>query len=168
MAREHSVHYLNQEIMAMRWLSEQGLSPAEIRLMRWGDVDETTKKIRLDQQVFLIRYDKRWNAMTRDSYTKKLWVEVTDKQLADFFFKSPMYCSWVFTAHRPKTWRREGSKAALFPVEVVEKYCQNNCSIDCISLLTFLEDFATIEVSKLNITNSKPKELIKEAEVVEN
>ena len=166
MPKQHPISYLNSEIHAMRWLSEQGLSPAEIREMRWGAADETIKKIRLRQEVFFLRYDAKTNAVMSDSYPKEMLIEVKDKEVFDFFFKSKIFCPWMFTAHMPKARSREGSREALFPLKDVEKYCEKNCSTDGVSVLTFLQEFATIGISKLNITNSKPEELIEEAEVV--
>ena len=73
----------------------------------------------------------------------------------------------MFTRERPRTWRREGSKESIYSLAEVEEIC-SECSpvypgkkaeSDSISLLTNFDEFANIEVSKLNITKSKTKEL---------
>ena len=71
----------------------------------------------------------------------------------------------MFTAHQPKTWRREGSREALFPLEVVEKMCRDLPTSNGMSVLTNMEEFARIRVSKLNITKTKSIEQIQEADV---
>lgn len=168
MGKEYSVDYLNKQISAMRWLSEQGLTPDEIRVLRWGSVDETTKTIRIRQKLFFIKYDLKTKISTRLEDDKEIRIPIEGSGNEWFFLKSKFKCPWMFTAHPPKTWRKQGSKEALFPVKSVEKYCSDLTPKTSISVLTFVEKFDSIEVSKLNITNSKQPELIEEAEVVEN
>lgn len=152
----------------MRWLAKQGLTPGEIRVLSWGAVDETTKTIEIRQKMFFIRYDLKTKVSTRLEDNKEIRIPIEGSGNEWFFLKSRFKCPWMFTAHKPKTWRKQGSEEALFPVEIVEKYCSDLTPENSISALTFVEKFDNIEVSKLNITNSKQPELIKEAVVVDN
>lgn len=164
MGKHYDINYLNKQIQAMRWLYQQGLTPDEIRVLRWGSVDETTKKIRIRQKMFFIRYDLKTGVESRIEDEREIQIPIEGSGNEWFFLKSKFKCPWMFTAHEPKTWRKQGSEEALFPVTSVEKYCTDNT----INGLTFMDMFDNIEVSKLNITNSKPQELIREAEVLKN
>lgn len=165
MGKEYDVRYLNQQFSAMRWLAMQGLEPAEIRVMRWGSVDEVDKTIRINQKMFFIRLDKETGVVSRMEDEKEIRIPIKGSGHEWFFLKSKFKCPWMFTEHPPKTWRKEGSKEALFPLEVVENACRD-LATPGISVLTFAAEFGNIEVSKLNITNPKPEGLIEEAEVV--
>lgn len=164
MGKHYDINYLNKQIQAMRWLYQQGLTPDEIRVLRWGSVDETTKKIRIRQKMFFIRYDLKTGVESRIEDEREIQISIEGSGNEWFFLKSKFKCPWMFTAHEPNTWRKQGSEEALFPVTSVEKYCTDNT----INGLTFMDMFDNIEVSKLNITNSKPQELIREAEVLKN
>ena len=72
---------------------------------------------------------------------------------------------WVFTAHRPKNWRKEQGREAMFPLEVVKKVCRD-LKLPKFNPLTFISDCANIEVSKLNIQNPETVGQIREAEIV--
>lgn len=168
-AKEWNVHYLNQQIYAMRWLAYQGLTPHDIRVMRWGSVDETTKTITIKSKVFFIKYDRKTGVFSRVEDYKEIKIDIPDdRELRYFFLKSKYICPWMFTQFPPKTWRREQSKSSLFPLEAVEKYCQELSSVEATSVLTELNKFANIEVSKLNITKTKTREPIREAEVIKS
>lgn len=168
MKREYDLHYLNQEYSAMRWLAKQGLTPLEIQNMTWGAVDETTKTIRLAQKTFFIRYDKETRVSNRIEDKKELYIPIRGSGHEWFFLESKFKCPWMFTAYNPTTWRKQGSKKARFPVSQIEKICKDIRLSDSRSILTNIERFANIEISKLNITNSKPNGLIREAEVVKS
>ena len=49
--REYSLHYLNQQFSAMRWLAKQGLTPEEIREARWGMIDDAEKVITIKTYI---------------------------------------------------------------------------------------------------------------------
>jgi hypothetical protein len=109
-SREYSLHYLNQQYSAMRWLAKQGLTPEEIREFRWWQVDELGRVVILRKNILGVRLERK--------------ISFKGSGHEWFFMKSPMYnVSWVFTAYRPKSWRRELGREALFPIEVVEKCC---------------------------------------------
>lgn len=154
-SREWSKDYLQKQIKAMRWLAYQGLTAYEIREMSWGAVDESKRTLRLRKTLFSVRYDLSTKQIYKVQHDKFVETEVDDPECADFFFKSKIYCAFIFTAHRPKTWRKQGSRESLFPVEVVENFCQKELIKDSASALTKLGSFATIELSKLNITKMK-------------
>ena len=162
----YSLHYLNQEFAAMRWLATQGLRPDEIRELRWGQIDETDRTITIRQRLVNILYDRDSGQISRREYDHKIKIPLVGSGCEYFFLKSKTpSLFWVFTEHRPKGWRREESREALFPLEVVEKCCQD-LQIQNTSPLTFLDECGTIEISKLNIHKSKTTELIREAELV--
>lgn len=165
-SREHSLHYLNQEYSAMRWLAKQGLTPEEIREFRWGYVDETTKEITVPSKVLHWRYDRSSNQLYRQESERKIKISIKGSGHEWFFLesKTPSHF-WVFTAYMPKGWRKEVAREALFPLEVVEKCCRD-VQIEAKIPLQLFADYGNIEVSKLNIQKSKPVELVEEAEIV--
>lgn len=167
MAKEYRLHYLNQQYSAMRWLAKQGLSPVDIRKMRWGAVDETTRKIRIVNKISHIRYDTDTGMMSRVEEERELWLPIKGSGHEWFFLESKFKCPWMFTTRPPLTWRKEGSMKYLFPLEIVEKMCRNLELTDSASVLTKSGIFDSIEVSKLNITKMKTKEPIEEAEVLD-
>ena len=164
--REHTLHYLNQEFAAMRWLAKQGLTPEEIREFRWGNVDETTRTISVKQSVFHYRYDLTSQRLYKMESKREIKIPCANSEQEWFFLKSktPSHF-WMFTSYKPKGWRKEEGRKALFPLEVVEKCCRD-VQIEAKMSLNFLNDYGNIEVSKLNIQKSKTVELIEEAEIV--
>lgn len=165
--REYSLHYLNQQFSAMRWLAKQGMTPEEIREARWGMVDEADKTITIKTYLFRAQYDRETGVVARDGANQirevKIPLSGTDHEW--FFLKSKFMCPWMFTAHQPKTWRREGSREALFPTSVIQRVCEDLAISNDMSVLTNIEKCATIRVSKLNITKTKSIEQIQEADV---
>lgn len=165
--REWPRYYLQQQFSAMRWLALQGLTPEEIREARWAMVDESDRAITLNLKVFFIHYDRDIGAIitnTKEKNPIKIPVKGTDQEW--FFLRSKYKCPWMFTAHEPKTWRKQGSKEALFPLSEVEQICSGIRQINNSSILTKLEKFDRIDISKLNVTKMKTKEPIEEAEVI--
>lgn len=166
MAKEYRLHYLNQQYSAMRWLAKQGLTPEAIREFRWGFVDETTKVIKVVSKVFYIKYDLETGMVARTEEERELHIPIKGSGHEWFFLESKFKCPWMFTTRPPVTWRKEGSRKYLFPLEVVEKMCRNIEITDTVSMLTKSGIFDKIEVSKLNITKMKTKEPTEEAEVL--
>lgn len=165
-SREYDLHYLNQEYSAMRWLAKQGLTPEEIREFTWGQVDESEKVVKIRRVIFSIRYDRNTGHIFRQEHKKEVKVSVKGSEHEWFFIKSviPNF-TWMFTAHRPKSWRKEQGREALFPLEVVENCCRDIVEIQSTNLLTLAVGYGNIEVSKLNIQNLKTVEQIEEAEI---
>lgn len=162
----YSLHYLNLEFAAMRWLAIQGLTPEEIRELRWGQIDETDKTIRVRQRFVSILYNSNNGQILRKEYERSTKISLIGSGCEYFFLQSKTpSLFWVFTEHRPKGWRREEGMEALFPLEIVEKCCQD-LQLQNTSPLTFIDKCANMEVSKLNIHKSKTAEPIREAEVV--
>ena len=165
--REYSLHYLNQQFSAMRWLAKQGLTSEEIREARWGMVDESEKVITIKTYVSGALFDLNSGTILSKLPDQRREIKIQIKGTGHewFFLESKYICPWMFTSHQPKTWRREGSREALFPLEVVEKVCQDIPTSNAISILTNLDKCARIRVSKLNITKTKSIEQIQEADV---
>lgn len=164
--REHSLHYLNQEFSAMRWLAKQGLTPEEIREFRWGRIDETTREITIVAKVIHCRFDRASHQLYKQESNREIKIPIKGSGHEWFFLesKTPSHF-WVFTAHKPKGWRKEKAREALFPLEVVEKVCRD-VQIEAKIPLKLFDDYGNIEISKLNIQKSKTVELIEEAEIV--
>lgn len=161
--KEWSSQYLNQQFSAMRWLARQGLTPPEIRECRWGMVDESSRTITIKTKIFHLKYTRGTNMLLKDESEKEIKLSLKDSGQEQFFIKSRISCAWMFTAHPPKTWRKEGSREALFPVDEVEKVLQG-LPLKSPSGLTILQLFANIEISNLNITKAKTKELTSKAQ----
>lgn len=165
-SREHDLHYLNQEYSAMRWLAKQGLTPEEIREFTWGRVDEFEKVIKIRRVIFNIRYDRDTGHTFRQEHKKEVKISFKGSGHEWFFTKSRMYnATWMFTAHRPKSWRKEQGREALFPLEVVENCCRGIVENPSTNPLTLAVGYGNIEVSKLNIQNLKTVEQIEEADI---
>ena len=163
--REWSVQYLNQQYSAMRWLAKQGLTPSEIREFTWGQVDEFSHTVRIPKTIISLRYDPKSQSIYKKQTEQPIKISYRGSGHEWFFEKSGIYNGWAFTAHRPKTWRREQGREALFPLEVVEKVCRD-LKLPEFNPLTFISDCANIEISKLNIQNLETAGQIEEAEIV--
>ena len=169
--RSWSPAYLQKQKEAIRWLFKQGLTPEEIREMRWGAVDDADKLLRIRAKITFIIADLDSFDLTRTEYEHEFRIQLRHSECEWFFLKSKISCAWMFTRERPKTWRREGSKESLYSLSDIRAICRTNHSVDpcktfnldSINLLTNPDNFASIEVSKLNITKSKTKELGKKA-----
>ena len=74
----------------------------------------------------------------------------------------------MFTERPIKSWHKEGSREACFPLEAVENYTKsvfpsvNYDLLEKVESLTKALEFGSIEVSILNITNSETKEPTRE------
>lgn len=165
--RSWSPAYLQKQKEAIRWLFKQGLTPEEIREMRWGFIDDADKLLRIRAKVTSVKVDLATFDMTRTVYEHEFEIPLRNTECEWFFLKSKIPCAWMFTRERPKTWRREGSKESLYSLSDIRAICRKNhsvdpcktCNLDSINLLTNPDNFASIEVSKLNITKPKTKEL---------
>lgn len=166
---EYGIRYLNQQFSAMRWLAKQGMTPEEIREARWGMVDEAEKTISITSTIFNIRYDQKLNVTSRIEHQTEVKIPIKETGHEWFFLKSKFKCPWMFTAHVPKTWRKEGSREALFPLEAVQRACRGvSTSIDT-NLLTKLDGRASIEVTNTNVKNMESeKEQVEEAQVIKD
>lgn len=165
--RSWSPAYLQKQKEAIGWLLELGLTPEEIRVLHWGCVDDADKVLLVRRMVTFEKVDLKTWQIERSEYEKTFKIPLRHTKCEWFFLKSKIPCPWMFTRERPRTWRREGSKESLYSLAEVEKICSEIYSIDpckclgsgSINLLTNIDEFANIEVSKLNITKSKTKEL---------
>lgn len=166
--RSWSPAYLQKQKEAIWWLYKLGLTPEEIREMRWGpSVDDADKVLLVRRMVTFEKVNLKTWQIERSEYEKTFKVPLRHTECEWFFLKSKIPCPWMFTRERPKTWRKEGSKESLYSLAAVEKICSEIPSIDpckrlekgSINLLTKVDKFANIEVSKLNITKMKTEEL---------
>lgn len=165
--RRHDPVYFQEQEKAMIWLTEQGCTPDEIRTMRWGAVDESDKTLTIRKNVTILELDRQSGFVKRDEYEKSFQIPLKGTKCEWFFLKSHIYCSWMFTRERPLSYKRKKSQASLFtPVEIM-KICGKAGSDYSINSLTNGNVFGTIELSKLNITKMKTKELGSRAMVVQ-
>lgn len=171
--RSWSPAYLQKQKEAIGWLLELGLTPEEIRVLRWGCVDDADKVFIFRTEVTYIKADLGTGEVQREECHRELKISLKGTMCEWFFLKSKIYCAWMFTRERPRTWRREGSKESLYSLAEMQEICDSFYSVgpckaiesDSINLLTNLDEFANIEVSKLNITKSKTKELESKTQV---
>jgi len=167
--RSWSPAYLQKQKEAMWWLLELGLTPEEIRVLRWGCVDDANKVFIFSTEVTYLKADLGTGEIQREECQRELKISLRGTRCEWFFLRSKIPCPWMFTRERPKTWRKEGSKESLYSLAEVEEICSEcspvypckNVESDSISILTNFDEFASIEVSKLNITKSKTEELRK-------
>ena len=165
--RSWSPAYLQKQKEAIGWLLELGLTPEEIRVLRWGCVDDLDKVFIFRTEVTYLKADLGTGEIQREEGHKELKISLRGTRCEGFFLKSKIPCPWMFTRERPKTWRREGSKESLYSLSEIKAICRRfnsvypckKLSLNSINLLTNPDNFANIEVSKLNITKSKTKEL---------
>ena len=165
--RSWSPAYLQKQKEAIGWLLELGLTPEEIRVLRWGCVDDLDKVFIFRTEVTYLKADLGTGEIQREECHKELKISLRGTRCEWFFLKSKISCPWMFTRERPRTWRREGSKESLYSLAEIWEICENlypnrHCKkleSGSINILTNLDEFANIEVSKLNITKSKTKEL---------
>ena len=163
--RSWSPDYLQKQQEAMRWLISQGFSPEEIQELRWGRVDEGDRTLSATREVTILQYDYETEAVKRDDYNKEFKIPLSGTDCEWFFLKSKISCPWMFTREVPKTWRREGSKDALYSLSDIQGLCKKQLKNATINELTGTNVFANIEVSKENLTKAKTKELVEKAMV---
>lgn len=163
--------YLQEQYKAMAWLAKQGMTTGEICNLTWGAVDEADKVLKIKKKVVFLQADlDNGSIVKREEHDKDFQVPLKGTESEWFFLKSRIYCGWMFTRERPCSWRKEKSVSSLFtPVEIEKIIEENSGKLDntAINALTSEQVFDTIEVSKLNITKMKTKELEKEATMVE-
>ncbi len=162
------LEHLEAEYRAMRWLAANGYTLEEIQKFSWADVDEFDKKARAKREVFFIKYDRETGQIIADKREKELLIPIDDREVAEFFAHSRVYCHWCFVSERPLSWRKEKSLASLFPLCKIEEICGKPKPVEksFISSLTQGQGFGTIKVSKVNIQNTKTKEQAMEAALV--
>ena len=160
------LEHLEAEYRAIRWLYEIGLSCKEIQVFSWRDVDEFDKKIRLKREMFFTKYDPGTGMILTDKREKQLLVEIDDREVAEFFAHSRIYCHWCFIEKKPLSWRKDKSIDSLFPLCKIEEICGGCENNSWISALTITQGFGTIKISKENIEKTKTKEQAKEAALV--
>lgn len=164
--RSWSAEYLQKQHEAIIWLLKQGIGINEIREMRWGRVDDSDKTLSVDREITFICYDRDNDLMKKEEYTKTFKIQLRGTECEWFFLKSKIPCPWMFTREKPKTWRKEGSKESLYSLSDIERICGKLLANRDTSALTDLDIFDNIELSKLNITKMKTKELADKAKVV--
>lgn len=157
--RELPLEHLNMEKRVMRWLYDLGYSFEEIQKFSWREVDEFEKKIRMDREVFFVKYDLKTGEMTVEKGKKHLEIPIEDEYVANFFRYSRIYCQWCFICKKPLSWRREKSIDSLFPLCKIEEICIGRSQKVDLNALTNEGKFARIKLSEENIEKAKTKEL---------
>lgn len=171
--RSWSPAYLQKQKEAIGWLLELGLTPEEIRVLRWGCIDDANKVFIFRTKVTYLKADLGTGEIQREECQRELKISLRGTRCEWFFLKSKIPCPWMFTRERPRTWRREGSEESLYSLAEMWEVCENlypnrpckKLESGSINILTNLDEFASIEVSKLNITKSKTKELESKTQV---
>lgn len=164
--REYTESYLFEQIQAMRWLKEQGVSCEQIRDMRWGMVDETDRCIHLPASICSLKLDLATGEITKETVEKGIILEIKGSGHEWFFLKSKYKCPWMFTERVPKSWRREKSREECYSLEAVENMTKGiptpdiSPFIESLNELTKALEFDTISISMANITNPETKELV--------
>lgn len=154
--RSFTKDYLKEQHEAIRWLYELGLSTADIRELRWGAVDEAEKVLKLNIPIAYLILDGKTGDIRKETETREFKISLRNHEHSDFLLKSRVYCPWMFTRERPRTWRREGSKESLYSLPDIREICgKPRTSEVSENVLTKLLKFGKIDISKLNITNLK-------------
>lgn len=106
--RSLSPEYLRGQRLAIQWLAELGMRPEDIRLMRWGMFDPTTRQIRIVRRLGVIKREQL--------------VRVKGSPAENWFLSSKIYCGWMFIKERPRSWKREIAINSLYELdEIAEK-----------------------------------------------
>lgn len=164
--REYSESYLFEQIEAMRWLKEQGLSCEQIRDMRWGMVDETDRCIHFPTSVTSLKANLKTGEIVKNTEVKDVLIRIKESGHEWFFLKSKYKCAWMFTKQVPKSWRKEKSREDCYSLEAVENFTKGiptsviSPFIEELNELTKALEFDSIRVSIANITNPETKEQV--------
>lgn len=163
-ARKHAKDYLLEEISAMRWLKEQGLSAKQIQSMRWGMVDESERLIHYPASVTSYWYNKETGEIQGTTEEKMIEISTRGSGHEWFFLKSKYMCPWMFTKEITKSWRKEKSREACYSVKYVENLTRDVPSPVVPQLLKEIEVLTKtlvsdkMKVSIKNITKTETKE----------
>lgn len=122
--RSWSPAYLQKQKEAIGWLLELGLTPEEIRVLRWGCVDDLDKVFIFRTEVTYLKADLGIGEIKREEYPRELKISLRGTRCEEFFLKSKIPCPWMFTRERPKTWRKEGSKESLYSLSEIKAICR--------------------------------------------
>lgn len=164
--REWPDSYLFEQIQAMRWLKEQGLSCEQIRDMRWGMVDETDRCIHFPTPVTSLKLDRASGRVVKNSDTNEVVIRIKGSGHEWFFLKSKFRCPWMFTRGISLSWRKEKSREDCYSLEAVENFTKGiptpviSSFIEELNELTKALEFDNIKVSIANITNPETKEQV--------
>lgn len=157
--REWPPEYRQKQHQVIRWMAEQGYTPEEIATATWGMADETTRALRMTRKVTTVQYDLKTHLLQRDEHEKTFYIPLKGTEHEHFLLKSRIYCGWMFTRERPRSWRKEKSRNSLYTPDEIRQICGKLAWVQYTSVLTETDLFANIEVSRLNITKMKTKEL---------
>lgn len=162
--RNFTDSYLYAQVSAMKWLKEQGLTPEQIKDMRWGMVDESNRCIYFPTSVTSLKMDLKTGEITKNTEIKNVPIYVKGSGHEWFFLKSKFKCAWMFTRQVPKSWRKEKSREDCYSLEAVENLTKDVFTpvisplFEKIDELTKTFKFRNIRVSIANITNPEAKE----------
>lgn len=92
--------YLKEQHTAIVWLSKQGMTDDDIRIMRWGALDQPKRQLTITRRLGPIKWHQQLN--------------VKGTEAEHFFMKSKIYAAWMFVKERPRGWSREKAYASLY------------------------------------------------------
>ena len=165
--REYTESYLFEQVSAMRWLKEQGLTCEQIRDMRWGMVDESARCIYFPTSITSLKIDLETGETVKNNEIKNVTIHIKGSGHEWFFLKSKFICPWMFTRQVPRSWRKGKSREDCYSLEDVEKFTDKTFTpvipplFEEIDELTKALKTDNIRVSIVNITNPEIIEQVK-------
>lgn len=105
--------YTREQRAAIIWLSQQGMTAADIRIMRWGSVDQLAHTITITKRRGLIHYKRQ--------------LKIRGTEAEYYFLKSKIYAAWMFVKERPRGWSREKAYASLYSIDEISAIISANC-----------------------------------------
>ena len=99
--------YLDEQKMVIRWMGEQGMRSEDIRVMRWGMMDMTTREVVIIKRIGPIRIEKK--------------VRVRGLPVENYLMKSKILAAWMFVKERPRGWSREMAYNSPYDVDEIEQ-----------------------------------------------
>ncbi len=156
--RSFSPDYLQKQHNAMRWLYSQGLKLREIQKLSFGNIDESSREVMVNRREIEARYFSGLGRVWVDSWEREVRFNVKGSGYENWFFTQKFRSCYFFTKEQPKSWRREIARNSLYSLAEIREICTAKPPISK-NILTFKPEFGTIDITKLNITNLKAKEL---------
>lgn len=154
--RSFPADYLQEQHNVMRWLYENGLTAREIRQLTIGNLDESYREVKVTREHLEARYFTGLGGAYIDKWDEEVRISARGSGYVHFLFVSKLKSCYLFTREEPKSWRKAIACDSLYSIEEVERIC--NCEeIINRNVLTLPSKSATMKVSKLNITNLKPR-----------
>lgn len=152
--RSFSEKYLQTQHGAMRWLFRNGLTIREIQNFSLGNVDESSREIKIVRSESCAKYYSGLGRAFVDHWDNELRLGIIGSGFEYFFLKQSFISSYMFTREKPKSWRKKIAVNSLYSLSQIRYICSED-QIVSRNVLTFGPGFGTMKVSKLNITKLK-------------